>query len=149
MRKQERQRLISKIIRENEVFKQEDLVSLLIKMNIPVTQATVSRDIKEMKLIKVLNADGNFKYQLPQDDNSDNGRLIKLLKKSFVSISKMDKMVAIKTKPGSGFALGGLIESVYPEGLFTVMANDDKILLFMLTKIAADEMENKIFEILK
>ena len=86
MRKQERQRFISKIIRENEVFKQENLVALLIEKNIPVTQATVSRDIKEMKLIKVLNENGILKYELPQNDNSASGRLNKLLKKSFIDL---------------------------------------------------------------
>ncbi|MFW7386265.1 arginine repressor [Vagococcus fluvialis] len=149
MRKQERQRFISKIIRENEVFKQEDLVALLIEKNIPVTQATVSRDIKEMKLIKVLNENGILKYGLPQNDNSASGRLNKLLKKSFIDLKRMDKMVSIITKPGSGFALGGLIETVYPEFLFTVMANDDKILIFMETEEAASDMEDKIYGILK
>ncbi|MBO0487729.1 arginine repressor [Vagococcus fluvialis] len=149
MRKQERQRFISKIIRENEVFKQEDLVALLIEKNIPVTQATVSRDIKEMKLIKVLNENGILKYGLPQNDNSASGRLNKLLKKSFIDLKRMDKMVSIITKPGSGFALGGLIETVYPEYLFTVMANDDKILIFMETEEAASDMEDKIYGILK
>ena len=149
MRKQERQRFISKIIRENEVFKQEDLVALLIEKNIPVTQATVSRDIKEMKLIKVLNENGILKYELPQNDNSASGRLNKLLKKSFNDLKRMDKMVSIIPKPGSGFALGGLIETVYPEFLFTVMANDDKILIFMETEEAASDMEDKIYGILK
>lgn len=149
MRKQERQRLISKLIKENEVFKQEELVSLLIEKNIPVTQATVSRDIKEMRLVKVLNDKGILKYELPQDDNSASSRLYKLLKKSFISLGRMDKMVSVVTKPGSGFALGGLIEMVHPENLFTVMANDDKILIFMMTEEAARDMENKIFEILK
>lgn len=149
MRKQERQEYIAKLIKDNDVFKQEDLVALLIAKNIPVTQATVSRDIKEMKLIKVLNEDGVFKYELPQNDNSASGRLNKLLKKSFVELKRMDKMVSIITKPGSGFALGGLIETVYPEQLFTVMVNDDKILIFMETEEAASHMEDKISEILK
>ena len=83
MRKQERQRWISKIIKENSVTKQEDLVQLLIENNIPVTQATVSRDIKEMYLIKVLSEDKVYKYSLPQQDTSELVRFKKLLKNSF------------------------------------------------------------------
>lgn len=149
VRKQERQRFIAKIIRENAISKQEDLVALLIEKKIPVTQATVSRDIKEMKLIKVLNENGVLKYELPQNDNSASGRLNKLLKKAFIGLKRMDKMVSIVTKPGSGFALGGLIETVYPECVFTVMANDDRILIFMETEEAASDMEEKIYGILK
>ncbi|MBP2966758.1 hypothetical protein J8385_19485, partial [Acinetobacter baumannii] len=82
------------------------------------------------------------------NDNSINERLNKLLKKSFISLSRMDKMISIVTKPGSGFALGGLIETVYPDELFTVMVNDDKILIFMLTESAACDMEEKIYGII-
>lgn len=149
MRKQERQRLISNIIKENDVLRQEDLVQLLVERNIPVTQATVSRDIKEMKLVKGLNDHGVLKYELPRNDTSDSTRLIKLLKNSFVELKRMDKMISIITKPGSGFALGGLVESVYSEDLFTVMVNDDKILIIMLTEQAANEMEEIIYGILK
>ena len=148
MRKQERQRWISKIIKENSVTKQEDLVQLLIENNIPVTQATVSRDIKEMNLIKVLSEDKVYKYSLPQQDNSELVRFKKLLKNSFVQMDCLDNMIVVNLKPGSGFALGGLIESAYPEGLFTVMSNDDKILVIMKTEQEAQILQNKMKEIL-
>ena len=148
MRKQERQRWISKIIKENSVTKQEDLVRLLIENNIPVTQATVSRDIKEMNLIKVLSEDKVYKYSLPQQDNSELVRFKKLLKNSFIQMDCLDNMIVVNLKPGSGFALGGLIESVYPEGLFTVMSNDDKILVIMKTEQEAQILQNKMKEIL-
>lgn len=148
MRKQERQHWISKIIRENTVTKQEELVDLLTKNNIPVTQATVSRDIKEMTLIKVLTDDKVYKYSLPQNDHSDLTRLQKLLRHGFVHMDSMDNMVVVLTKPGSGFALGNLIESVYPTGVFTVMSNDDKILVIMRTEQDAQILQNKINKIL-
>ena len=149
MRKQERQRWIAKIIKEEDVFKQEDLVELLVANHIPVTQATVSRDIKEMKLVKVPNKDNVYKYSLPNADKTEYDRLEKLLRKSFINLERMDNMISIITKPGSGFALGGLVETVYEEGLFTVMSNDDKILIIMRSKEAATELEEKINEILQ
>lgn len=149
MRKQERQRWISKLIKEQDVFKQEDLVELLIANHIPVTQATVSRDIKEMKLIKVPNEVNVYKYSLPNADNTEYGRLEKLLKNSFISMDQMDQMISIVTKPGSGFAIGGLIETIYEEGLFTVMVNDDKVLIIMRTVEKAKELQEKINEILQ
>ncbi|MEG2708586.1 MAG: ArgR family transcriptional regulator [Vagococcus sp.] len=149
MRKKERQRWISKIIKENDVIKQEDLVALLIENNIPVTQATVSRDIKEMKLIKVLNDNHVYRYSLPQNDNSEETRLEKLLTKSFVRMERMDNLLSVVVKPGSGFALGGLIETVYPEYLFTVMSNDDKVLIITREDAGAIDIQEKIEEIVE
>lgn len=148
MRKQERQRWISKIIKENTVTKQEELVELLTRNNIPVTQATISRDIKEMNLIKTLTDEKVSKYSLPQNENSDLVRLKKLLRNGFIHMDCMDNMVVILTKPGSGFALGGLIELVYPKGIFTVMSNDDKILVIMRTEQDAQILQNKMNKIL-
>lgn len=148
MRKQERQQWISKLIKENTVTKQEELVQLLTENSIPVTQATVSRDIKEMNLIKILTEDKVYKYSLPQTDNSEFVRLKRLLRNGFVQMDCMDNMVVIIMKPGSGFALGGLIETVYPEGIFTVMSNDDKILVIMRTEQDAQALQNKMTKIL-
>lgn len=149
MRKQERQRWIAKLIKEQSISKQEELVSLLINNNIPVTQATVSRDIKEMKLVKVPADDKNYKYSLPNSESTEEGRLDNLLKKVFISISQMDKMVSVVTKPGSGFALGGLMEMIYEADVFTVMSNDDKILIFAKTEEKAIYLKEKISEIVE
>lgn len=149
MRKQERQRWIAKLIKEQSVAKQEELVSLLINNNIPVTQATVSRDIKEMKLVKVPADDKNYKYSLPNSESTEEGRLDNLLKKAFISISQMDKLVSVVTKPGSGFALGGLMETIYEADIFTVMSNDDKILIFAKTEENALHLKEKISKIVE
>ncbi|MDT2834860.1 ArgR family transcriptional regulator [Vagococcus carniphilus] len=147
MRKQERHRWIEKIITEKDVTKQEELVALLLERNIPVTQATISRDIKEMKLVKVPNSDKTYKYNMPTKNKTEQRRLEKLLKNAFVDITQMDKMISLTTKPGSGFALGNLIDEVYNAEIFTVMSNDDKILIITKTEKQAVELEKKLLEI--
>ncbi|MEG0255812.1 MAG: ArgR family transcriptional regulator [Vagococcus sp.] len=147
MRKQERQRWIEKIITETEVAKQEELVALLLENKIPVTQATISRDIKEMKLVKVPGEEKTFKYDMPVENKSDQARLEKLLKNAFIDIFQMDKMISIMTKPGSGFAIGNLIEAVYKSDVFTVMTNDDKVLVITKTEESAINLEKKLLEI--
>ncbi|MDT2829873.1 ArgR family transcriptional regulator [Vagococcus carniphilus] len=147
MRKQERHRWIEKIITEKDVTKQEELVALLLERNIPVTQATISRDIKEMKLVKVPNSDKIYKYNMPTKNKTEQRRLEKLLKNAFVDITQMDKMISLTTKPGSGFALGNLIDEVYNAEIFTVMSNDDKILIITKTEKQAVELEKKLLEI--
>ncbi|MFW7433265.1 arginine repressor [Vagococcus carniphilus] len=147
MRKQERHRWIEKIITEKDVTKQEELVAILLEHNIPVTQATISRDIKEMKLVKVPNGEKIYKYTMPTKNKTGQVRLEKLLKNSFVDITQMDKMISLITKPGSGFALGNLIDEVYKADIFTVMSNDDKILIITKTEKQAIELEKKLLEI--
>lgn len=147
MRKQERHKWIEKIITETKVSKQEDLVHLLLENDILVTQATVSRDIKEMKLIKKMGIDKIFTYSMPEEDRSDFTKLERMLMNSFIDIFQMDKMISILTKPGSGFALGGALEAYYKEDIFTVMVNDDRVLMFAKTEELALELKIKILEI--
>ncbi len=147
MRKQERHKWIEKIITETKVSKQEDLVHLLLENDILVTQATVSRDIKEMKLIKKMGIDKIFTYSMPEEDRSSFTKLERMLMNSFIDIFQMDKMISILTKPGSGFALGGALEAYYKEDIFTVMVNDDRVLMFAKTEELALELKIKILEI--
>lgn len=147
MRKQERHRWIEKIITEKDVTKQEELVAILLENNIPVTQATISRDIKEMKLVKVPNGEKVYKYKMPIENKTGQARLEKLLKNAFVDINQMDKMISLVTKPGSGFALGNLIDEIYKADVFTVISNDDKILIITKTEKQAIEIEKKLLEI--
>ncbi len=148
MRKQERHKWIEKIITENNISKQEELVSILLENNIPVTQATISRDIKEMKLVKIPDGEKIYKYNMPKENKIDRVRLEKLLKNAFVSITQMDKMISLITKPGSGFALGNLVETVYKSDVFTVMSNDDKVLVITNTEKQAVELEKALLEII-
>ncbi|HCM89331.1 MULTISPECIES: arginine repressor [Vagococcus] len=148
MRKQERHKWIEKIITEQKVSKQEDLVRLLLENDILVTQATVSRDIKEMKLIKKMGIDKSFTYSMPEKDKSSYAKLERMLRSSFIDVFQMDKMISILTKPGSGFALGGALESYYKADIFTVMVNDDRVLIFAKTEKLAIELETKILEII-
>ncbi len=71
MKKQERQRYIKRLLSSNEIERQEDFVSLLRAENIEVTQATISRDIKDMQLVKVPSATGGYHYSMPVQKQMD------------------------------------------------------------------------------
>lgn len=145
MKKTDRQRLIKQLLKEHRIQKQEEFVELLIERGIDVTQATISRDIKEMQLIKVSNEDGSFHYSLSnQKPEVDDLRLSKMLDASLVSLSIMDKMVAIKTIPGSGGALGQLIEKLYKKLLFTSLATDDKVLMIFKEESQAIDVHQQL-----
>ena len=144
MRKSERQKLIKKIIFEEDVGKQEELVIMLKDRGIPVTQATVSRDIKELNLIKQVDENGVFKYFLPKNDTAEKRRLEKMMGTSFISIDTMDNLVNLQLEPGVGVIIGKLVEFVYEESLFTVVSNDDKLLIITRTHEQARMLEREI-----
>ncbi|MFC0233392.1 arginine repressor [Vagococcus entomophilus] len=147
MKKKDRHRLIQKMIHEHEIQKQEEFVERLRATGIEVTQATISRDIKDLHLVKVPSSTGGYCYSLPTSSEPDlQQKTEKLLKDCFLNIQKMDKFLAIQTIPGSAVALGNLLEKVYEEQLFTAMTNDNKVLLITKTNEDATALEQHILE---
>ncbi len=135
MRKKERHRLITRLLTENDIQKQEEFVDFLKKQGVQVTQATISRDIKELKLIKVPSAAGGYRYSLPLESSEDvTEKLDKLLKNAFVSIDQMDKFVILRTLPGNASAIANLIDKRFKKELFGTLNDDDNILMIARTE---------------
>ena len=135
MRKKDRHRLIIRLLNEFAIEKQEDFVEILKKHGVEVTQATISRDIKELKLVKIPAADGNYRYSLPQESNEDLfNKLLRLLKTACIAIDSMDKMIMIKTIPGNASAVGNLLDKCFKEELFGLLNDDDSILMILRTE---------------
>lgn len=140
MRKKERHRLITRLLSEKNIQKQEDFVDLLKERGVMVTQATISRDIKELKLVKV-PFDGGYRYSLPAETVEDIGaKLTKLLKDAFVSVDIMEKFVILKTLPGNASAIGNLLDRRYKQQLFAILNDDDSVLMIAKTEAAAEEL---------
>lgn len=149
MRKQSRQQLIRRLLMDYTIQRQEDFVELLKAENVDVTQATISRDIKEMQLIKVPSHDGSFKYSLPQTtEPNNNDRLQKILQDAFVSMDSMDKYLLIHTIPGNGSLLGDIVEKNYKDILFTVITNDTKVLIICLSEKNVIDLKQQLTEML-
>lgn len=132
MQRRVRQELIIKLIQEKPISTQDELVQALEEQNVYVTQATISRDIRILHLIKVRDENGQFNYHLPETEESDEKkRLARLLKLYFRTLDTQDKMMVIQTAPGSAPAIGKLINEQYSQLIFTVMSNDDRIFIVM------------------
>lgn len=132
MRKKDRHRLITRILNDFNIEKQEDFVDILRKQGVEVTQATISRDIKELNLLKVPNGKGGYFYSLPKESEQEiQQRIMRLLKNGCISIEMMDKMIMIKTLPGNAAALASLLEKYYKNQLFGLLNDDDGILLIV------------------
>lgn len=145
MKKAERHAILKRIVETQKVNNQEMLVSLLANENVFVTQATISRDINELQLIKNSQSDSSFYYSLPSDDLIYNDqRLSKMLKKSVLTVNLMEKYLAIKTVPGSAVALGILLEDKLQHDLFTNLTTDDKVLLIFQEMTRAKTVYDKL-----
>lgn len=115
--KTKRHAMIIKIITSRDVETQEELARLLGEQGFQVTQATVSRDIKELRLIKVLTPEGNYKYATVEKAESDlQERFIRLFSICVVSITNAGNLIVIKTIAGSASVAGEAIDSLkWPE----------------------------------
>ncbi|MDD4602019.1 Arginine repressor [bioreactor metagenome] len=122
---------IKEIIEHCEVETQEDLAEALRKQGIEVTQATVSRDIKELRLSKVPAGDGRYRYAFPMEQNIlfSQSRMERMFRDAVISIDFSQNIVVIKTLPGTANAVASTIDSArWPEIIGTV-AGDDNILI--------------------
>ena len=116
--KTKRHAMIIKIIASQDVETQEELARLLGEQGFQVTQATVSRDIKELRLIKVLTSEGHYnKYATVEKAESDlQERFIRLFSNCVVSITNAGNLIVIKTIAGSASVAGEAIDSLkWPE----------------------------------
>lgn len=141
MKKYARQSKILELIENNEIETQEELADCLKKLGIDVTQATVSRDIRELRLVKVLAKSGKYKYAaMGQNVEGTTDRLIKIFKNSIVSVEIAGHLLVIKTLPGAAQISGSAIDSLGIEEIVGTIAGDDTIFI-------AVSDENKVFEI--
>ena len=126
----QRQVKIADLVREHEVETQEELLALLRSEGYEVTQATVSRDIKKLRLIKVAGANGKYKYAtVAGGDSSDADKIRQVLDQVLKSVCVAGNLVIVKTIPGAAQAACAAIDSrEFPE-ICGSIAGDDTIFL--------------------
>ena len=120
---------IKEIIDKNKIETQEDLASALRHEGIEVTQATVSRDIKELMLVKVPDANGHYHYAYPKEHNMllTPGRLERTFQDSIVSLHAADCLVVVRTLPGTAQAVAYAIDYMKWNEILGTIAGDDTV----------------------
>jgi transcriptional regulator of arginine metabolism len=148
--KNARQTAILSIIEQNDVETQEDLAKKLKDMGIVVTQATVSRDIKELRLLKVLSGTGGYKYATA--DKAEHGlseRFVRMFKDSVLSVDYSGNIVVLKTLSGSANVAGEAIDSMRLPEILGTMAGDNTILVVVQNEEEAAQTANRFRDMLK
>ncbi|MBU5454567.1 arginine repressor [Caproiciproducens sp. MSJ-32] len=139
--KSKRHEKILEIINRKDIETQEELAEELKKAGFDVTQATVSRDIKILKLLKVQGINGRYKYVEPTKEEKDiNDKLESILINAAVSVENVDKIVVVKTLTGSAMAVAEAIDKLFDKEVAGTIAGDNTIFILVRTIEKAVEL---------
>lgn len=125
-----RHNMILELIEENEIETQEKLASMLRDCGFNVTQATVSRDIKELQLIKILSSQGKYKYAASNHSESPiSDRFVKIFRETVKSVSFSGNIVVVKTLSGCANAAAEAIDSTTFPHIVGSIAGDNTFMI--------------------
>ncbi|WP_026504642.1 arginine repressor [Butyrivibrio sp. NC3005] len=148
--KKNRHEKIIELIAKYEVETQEMLAALLCEAGYEVTQATVSRDIRELKLTKVQTSNGKQKYcVMGQEDNHLQDKYIQVLKSGYVSMDRAQNILVLKTVSGMAMAVAAALDALHLSQMLGCIAGDDTIFAAIRTEDDALEVMNKIREMVE
>ena len=149
MNKGQRHIKIRDIITNNDIETQDELVDILKDHVFNVTQATISRDIKELHLVKVPLMDGRYKYSLPADQRFNPlQKLKRSLMDAFVKIDSAGHMLVMKTLPGNANAIGALIDHLDWDEILGTICGDDTCLIICRTPEDTQIISDRFLEML-
>ena len=139
---------ILEIVTANEVETQEELIALLLEAGMTVTQATVSRDIRELKLTKVLTGRGSYRY-IKASGGGENKKFNNALADSILNVDYAGNIIVIKTFPGLASAVASGIDSMHLPDIVGSVAGDDTIMVVSRSSENTGEISEKIIDLIK
>ncbi|GFP76693.1 arginine repressor [Clostridium sp. YIM B02505] len=143
--KSKRHTKILEIINNRSIETQEELADTLKNEGFDVTQATVSRDIKTLKLIKVLGSDGKYKYASINNSTNDmSDKMANIFSNTVLHVENVDKMVVVKTLSGSASAAAEAIDTLHFSDIAGTIAGDNTIFILVRTIDKAEELVSKM-----
>lgn len=144
MGKRERHETILDLVRERRIPSQETLREFLAEVGIDVTQATLSRDLRELRLLKVTDSEGRSHYALPPDSWEQTPPLERLLPALYVSVDGAGNLVVLKTLTGGAQPVAVALDwEEWPEVLGTI-AGDDTILVILRDAADSPSIQDRI-----
>ena len=148
--KGKRQQEILEIVAQRDIETQEQLLEELKARGVTTTQATISRDIKQLHLVKELTSGGIYKYSVSQKKIELNfaGRLRTIFREGVTSFDVAQNIVVLKTMPGLASAAGAAIDGMDIPELVGSLAGDDTAILIMRTNEAAEKFCEEMREML-
>lgn len=148
--KARRQAKILEVIKYNVIETQEELAEALGRHGIPVTQATVSRDIKELQLNKVPTGDGRYRYALPEEMPSASwDKRRRIFRESVLEVDSSENIVVIKSLPGTAPGVASAIDHLGWTEMLGSVAGDDTVLVVVKPRELAIEIAERIRSLMR
>lgn len=136
---------ILELISERDIDTQDELLRCLRESGFEVTQATVSRDIKELRLVKTLSSEGKYKYSVGQDHTKNvSSKFFSLFADSVLTVDSANNMVVIRCMTGMAQAICAAMDSIQWKGALGTVAGDDTIFVVCRDDASAKEMEEEL-----
>ena len=142
---------IKEIVQSRPIETQEELAKALQEEGIEVTQATVSRDIKELMLIKVPTSDGHYRYALSPEQNMlmSKNRMARLFQDSIVRVDSAYNQIIVHTLPGSANPIAAAIDHARWENVIGTLAGDNTVLLIVKDTETVPKLVKLIVSLMK
>lgn len=141
MNKKERLEKIRRFVTDYQIGTQEEIVEHLREAGISATQATVSRDIKELGIVKIPLKDNTYIYELPKSIV----RSLQLAENNIIHAERMGHMINLQVIPGNTIFVKSLLMTVFSDQIFSCIADDNSILMVL----RSEETAKDIFEQVK
>ena len=141
MNKKERLEKIRRFVTDYQIGTQEEIVEHLREAGISATQATVSRDIKELGIVKIPLKDNTYIYELPKSIV----RSLQLAENNIIHAERMGHMINLQVIPGNTIFVKSQLMTVFSDQIFSCIADDDSILMVL----RSEETAKDIFEQVK
>lgn len=139
--KKSRHEKMLELISKYEIDTQDELMMRLRESGFQVTQATVSRDMRELKIAKMTTGKGTYRYVLPRQADADSGmKLNTTLTDSIISVDYAGHLVVLKTRPGLANAVAAGIDSMNLPQILGCVAGDDTIVIVSREEASAEEL---------
>lgn len=147
--KGKRQEAILGLVKKYEIETQEELAEKLGKAGFAVTQATISRDIRELKLTKIQRGAKQVYASLTENKYSNSNKYIDILKHSFVSVDMAQNILVIKTASGTAMAVATALDSLHWDEIVGSIAGDDTVMCAIRTVEDTKKLVQRLEDILK
>lgn len=145
-----RQTKIIELISKHSIETQEELAELLEQAGYNVTQATISRDIRELKLTKIAVDNGRQKYIVLKNQESGlNEKYVRVLRDGFVSMDIAQNIIVIKSISGMAMAVATALDALHFDGIVGCIAGDDTVMCVIRSNEEAVKVMEKLTKIVK
>ncbi len=144
--KTQRQKIIMDIIGSEDIETQEQLIDALSNRGIRATQATISRDIKDLRLTKELTSGGKYRYTVFEKvlDSGSAGKLSAIFKEAVTSVDCAGNIVVIKTMPALAPAASSAIDSMHMSSIVGTLSGDDTVFVLLRNERDAAELRSEL-----